>query len=190
MPGTSDTAGAHLTATILVRTSEEAVMGMRRGSRRWLYRGRRPSRVARWLNRAQAALAARGVGPKRVVVLEVTGRKSGRTVALPVVVADHSGQRYLVSMLGEDTNWVRNVRAADGCAVLRHGSAEAVVLEPVPAADRAAILRRYLEVAPGARPHLGLNPRAPLVDFEHIAPRYPVFRITAPAPAAAGSSRP
>src|SRR5689334_6582770 len=165
-------------------------MSMVKKSRRWLYRGRRPHGLARALNRGQAALAARGIGPERVVTLEVRGRRSGRTVALPVVVAEHHGERYLVSMLGEDANWVRNVRAASGCAVLRHGRAEDVHLEEVPVPERAKILRRYVDLAPGARAHVGLSPRAPLADFERIAPRYPVFRITAPSPAAAGVPRP
>jgi hypothetical protein len=46
-------------------------------------------------------------------------------------------------------------------------------------------LRRYLEVAPGARPHLLVDRHAPRVEFERIADQYPVFRIT-PAAAAAG----
>jgi hypothetical protein len=55
-------------------------------------------------------------------------------------------------MLGEDANWVRNVRAAGGRAALRHGHREAVRLEEVPADLRPAILRRYLAAAPGTRP--------------------------------------
>jgi hypothetical protein len=84
-----------------------------------------------------------------------------------------------VSMLGEGTNWVRNVRAADGRAVLRHGRSETVRPEEVPASERAPILRRYLESAPGARTHIAVDRRAPTEAFEPIAGRYPVFRITA-----------
>jgi len=80
--------------------------------------------------------------------LEVTGRKSGRTISLPVVMAVVDGQRYLVSMLGEDVNWVQNVRAAGGRAVLRSGGREEVQLEEVPADQRAPILRAYLQRAP------------------------------------------
>src|SRR5665647_3004862 len=61
------------------------------------------------------------LSPHRAVTLEVRGRVSGRTISFPVVVADHDGHQYLVSMLGEDVNWVRNVRAADGEAVVRGG---------------------------------------------------------------------
>jgi deazaflavin-dependent oxidoreductase (nitroreductase family) len=150
--------------------------------RRWLYRSRRPNRLARLLNGAQARLAAMGIGPGRVMALEVVGRRTGTTVAFPVVVADLQGERYLVSMLGEGTNWVRNVRAAGGRAVLRHGRRRTVRLDEVPPGQRAAILRRYLECAPGARPHIPVDRRAPLEQFERIAPRYPVFHITEPRP--------
>jgi hypothetical protein len=40
------------------------------------------------------------------------GRRRGRLISLPVVVADYEGERYLVAMLGEDVNWVANVCAA------------------------------------------------------------------------------
>jgi hypothetical protein len=95
-----------------------------------------------------------------------------------VVIAEYGGERYLVSMLGEDVNWVRNVRAASGDAVLRHGKCENVRLVDVPPEARPAILRRYLDVAPGARPHLPVNRRAALQAFEQVAPGIPVLRIT------------
>jgi len=74
---------------------------------RWLYRGRRPNRVARLINGALARLAATGIGPAQLVTLEVAGRRTGKTISFPVVVADYQGERYLVSMLGGETNWVR-----------------------------------------------------------------------------------
>lgn len=79
-----------------------------------LYRGNRPNHLARLMNRVWAGLAAAGFGPDRLVMLEVTGRPTGRTISFPVVGAGYQGERYLVSMLGEDINWVRNVRAAGG----------------------------------------------------------------------------
>jgi deazaflavin-dependent oxidoreductase (nitroreductase family) len=157
--------------------------------RRWLYRGRRAHRLARLLNGLQIRLAARGIGPRQVAVLDVVGRRTGRTISFPVVVADLAGERYLVSMLGDNTNWVRNVRAAGGHAVLRHGRREVIHLSEVEPDRRAPVLRRYLELAPGARPHIAVAPGAPLEQFERIAARYPVFRIvtTEPADGAAAS---
>lgn len=147
--------------------------------RRWLYRHKHANRIARFLNAAQARLAAAGLGPRWLVMVEVTGRRSGKTISFPAVIADYDNGRYLVSMLGEDTNWVRNVRASGGHAVLRHGDREPVLLREVDIDQRAPILRCYLQRAPGARAHIPVDRRAPAEKFERIAARYPVFRVTA-----------
>ena len=83
---------------------------------RWLYQGKRPNWLARLVNGASARLGAAGLGPARLVMLEVTGRRTGKTICFPVVVADYQGERYLVSMLGEGTNWAGHVRAGGGRA--------------------------------------------------------------------------
>jgi hypothetical protein len=130
------------------------------------------------LNRGQARLAAAGVGPAWLVVVETVGRRTGRTITFPAVVADYEGDRYLVSMLGADTNWVRNVRASGGRAALRHGRREPVRLVEVEVSERAPILRSYLRRAAGARAHIPVDPDAPIAAFERIAADYPVFRVT------------
>jgi hypothetical protein len=43
--------------------------------------------------------------------------------------------------------------------------------------DRAAILTAYLGRASGARPHIPVDPGAPLEDFALVAPDDPVFRV-------------
>jgi F420H(2)-dependent quinone reductase len=144
---------------------------------RWLYKGGRPNRFARLQNRLSAALFSRGVLPRRVGTLVVRGRRSGRPVSFPVVIADYDGTRYLVSMLGDRANWVRNLEADAGRAVLWHGRREAVTLTEVEAGSRAPILRRYLALAPGARPHVPVDRHAPLAAFESVAPQFPVYRI-------------
>ena len=143
---------------------------------KWQYRRGRPGWSARITNRLGAITFAAGIGPNRAATLEVRGHKSGRTISFPVVVADYQGERYLVAMLGQKTNWVRNLRA-DGRAVLRRGHREDVSLVEDLSDKRAAILRRYLELAPGARPFFPIDRRAPLRDFERIVDRYPVFRV-------------
>ena len=146
---------------------------------RWLYRDGHPNRFARLQNRVSAMAFAAGIAPRRVAALEITGRRSGRVISFPVVIANVDGERYLVSMLGANVNWVRNLTAARGRAVLRHGRVESVHLEEVEPAARAPILRRYLQVAPGARPHIPVDRTAPLAEFAPIAADYPVFRIHA-----------
>lgn len=145
--------------------------------KRGMYRGGKPGILARIMNRGWAWIHAAGVWPSRLATMEVTGRRTGRVVSFPVVIADFEGGRYLVSMLGEDASWVRNVRAG-GRVALRHGRRETVTLQEVDPAERAPILRRYLAVAPGGRPHIPVDRRAPLEEFEGIAAQFPVFRIT------------
>ena len=83
--------------------------------KQWMYRRDRPHALARFMNRLSSVQFRTGVlAPSHWVTLEVRGRSTGRVVSLPVVVADYDGDRYLVSMLGEDANWVKNVRAAGG----------------------------------------------------------------------------
>jgi deazaflavin-dependent oxidoreductase (nitroreductase family) len=143
------------------------------------YPGRRPNALARRINSAQARLSALGVLPSLMVALETKGRRSGKPCLVQLVVADVGADRYLVSMLGENADWVRNVRASAGAAMLRHGITETVRLEEVPVPERAPILKAYLNRAPGARPHFDLSRHAPLAEFETVAARYPVFRIVA-----------
>lgn len=143
----------------------------------WMYRSQRPNWIARLMNRTSALVASAGITPNYMETLEVAGRKSGRIHALPVVIAIVDGERYLVSMLGNNVQWVRNVRAAGGRAVLRSGGREEIQLEEVPADRRAPILKAYLQRAPGARPHVPVDKDAPLAKFEKLASAFPVFRV-------------
>lgn len=147
-------------------------------NKQWLYRGGKPDWIAKTLNRMWANVASKKVMDNGLVALEVIGRKSGQVISFPLVMVIVDGQRYLASMLGNNTNWVRNVRAADGKAVLRRGSREEVQLEDIPVDQRAPILKAYLHAAPGARPHVPVDQDAPLAAFEKIAAQYPVFRLT------------
>ena len=146
---------------------------------RWMYRGGRPNRLARIMNRISALVFARGVARDYVVTLELTGRRSGRRISLPLVMAVMDGQRYLVSMLGEKAAWVQNVRAENGKAILEHGRREEVRLEEIPIEQRAAVLKAYLQRAPGARPHVPIDKDAALSAFVRIADQIPVFRVLA-----------
>jgi deazaflavin-dependent oxidoreductase (nitroreductase family) len=144
---------------------------------RWMYRGGRPNLLAKAMNRGWAFLHALGIAPGRYVTLEVVGRKSGKLISFPLVMATVDGQRYLVSMLGEEANWVQNIKASGGKATLRHGVSEQVVLKEIEGNQKASILKAYLQLAPGARPHVPISKDAPLAEFEAIMAQYPVFRI-------------
>jgi hypothetical protein len=141
-----------------------------------MYATGRGNRTATRFARVWAVVFALGLQPRRWVTLEVPGRVTGRTTRFPLGMADLDGRWYLVSMLGE-CNWVRNVRAAGGDAVLRHGRRRRVRLVELAIPQRAPIIKRYLEKVPGGRPHIPVDRRRPAEAFVAVADRYPVFLV-------------
>ncbi|UZN03021.1 nitroreductase/quinone reductase family protein [Cellulomonas sp. S1-8] len=140
------------------------------------YAGGRGDAFARRAARFYSALHGTWLTPARWVTLEVPGRRSGKPTRFPLGMADVDGRWYLVSMLGECA-WVWNVRAADGHAVLRHGRARRVRLVEVPVEERAPVIRRIVQVAPGTRPHVGVDRHEPVEAFEAVAADHPVFQV-------------
>ena len=145
--------------------------------KRWLYQGGHPNAFAKILNKGWALIHSSGIFPNYLVTLEVVGRQSGKVISFPLALTVLNRERYLVSMLGENTNWVKNVRAANGKATLRHGISEQILLQEVEASQRAPILKEFLRHAPGARPHIPVNKNASVSEFEKITLNYPVFII-------------
>lgn len=144
---------------------------------RLFYRDWRPTGFGRWVNRIQCWWSGLGLPPKFLAALEVRGRASGQRRSNVVVIATVESKRYLVSMLGPGSDWVKNVEAAHGDAVFRQGQRRRVRLVLVPPEQRAPILREYVRIASSGRQHFPTPVGAPLSDFEAIADRYPVYRI-------------
>jgi len=145
--------------------------------KRWMYRGGHPNILTKIINKGWAIVHSSGIAPNWLVTLEVVGRQYGKTIGFPLAMLGIDGDRYLVSMLGEDANWVKNVKAAGGRARLVHGIKENVILQEVDVGQRAPILKMYLHYAPGAQPHIPVDKDAPLSDFEEIASKIPVFKL-------------
>lgn len=76
---------------------------------RFFYRDWHPTRFGRWVNRFAKWWTALGFASKEMAILEVHGRTSGQPRSTPVVVATVEGKQYLVSMLGPESEWVKNV---------------------------------------------------------------------------------
>jgi deazaflavin-dependent oxidoreductase (nitroreductase family) len=110
-------------------------------------------------------------------VLEHQGRRSGKPYHTPVNLLTVNDQQYLVAARGE-TEWVRNVRAAQGQLVLILGRRrQSYLATEVPVAERAEILRSYLrrwkfEVGMFFE---GVGPDSADAEFAAIAERHPVF---------------
>ena len=149
----------------------------RSGYLRLFYRDWRPTRLGRLVNRVWAWLSGLGLTPRVLLTLQVKGRRSRRLRTTVLVVARHDGQRYLVSMLGEGSDWVRNVRAAGGEAFVKRGRSRPVKLTDVPVSERGPILKTYCHVATSGRHHFPVPYNALVSEFDAVAERYPVFRI-------------
>jgi deazaflavin-dependent oxidoreductase (nitroreductase family) len=172
-----------------VRGDREKDMGMDRPqdySARVAYRP--PAAWYRRLNnRLGVALTSMGLAPRDTVTLEVRGRRSGRVRRTPILRTRHDGADHLVALAGE-SQWVRNVRAAGGRAVIRRRRARRVHLEELPPADRGPIIAAYLRAGRHrsgaraadrqARHYFGLGPQASPEEIDAIVAFYPVFRIT------------
>ena len=149
----------------------------RAGYLRLFYRKWRPTLLGRIWGRAWAWISGLGLAPLSLLTLKVKDRSGARLHATVLVVAEYQGERYLVSMLGDRSEWVQDVRAADGKAFIRRGRSQPISLTEIPAQERAPILKAWCQVATSGRQHLPVSPEAPLSAFEAIAAEYPVFRI-------------
>jgi deazaflavin-dependent oxidoreductase (nitroreductase family) len=140
----------------------------------------KPSGFVKLMNGFIGRLASIGLIPGGTALLQVKGRRSGETRSTAVTWVEHEGQRYLVAPRGT-TEWVRNVRAAGGQAAIRRRKSEDVRLEELPPEQTAPIIKAYLKkTAIVTKREFGIEPEAPIEEFEKIAERHPVFRIVTP----------
>lgn len=98
---------------------------------------------------------------------------------------DYAGESYFVS-LGGESDWVRNVRAANGKATIVSAGRKPVRLQEVLIEERGPVLLAYVQKrafthsgAESARLFFGVEPEPTLGEMQAIADRYPVFRIKA-----------
>jgi len=100
-----------------------------------------PAFTRRLANPLAMRLNGRGVA-----TLTVVGRRTGAPHKVPVIPVEVGGSRYLVSPYGE-SEWVRNLRAADKGELSCKGRIEAFHAVEVPVDKRGPVIARYREVA-------------------------------------------
>lgn len=155
---------------------------------------RRPGWFTRHVANQLVAGATRlGMSMRGSRVLEVPGRTTGQPRRVPVNLLEVGSERYLVAPRGE-TEWVRNVRAAGGRLALLLGSRREELLgTEVTGSDKTWIIREYLKRWKSETGVFfdGVGPDSTDEEIAAIAPRHPVFRLSAPAEgvSAAGESR-
>jgi deazaflavin-dependent oxidoreductase (nitroreductase family) len=131
-------------------------------------------------NRLVAGLTHLGVSVKGSRVLEVCGRTSGVPRRTPVNLLVFEGQRYLVAPRG-DTQWVRNLRSSGEGRLLVGRRSEPFSATELADGDKPALLRAYLKkwaFEVGAF-FDGVGADASDEELQSIAPRHPVFRVSA-----------
>jgi len=85
---------------------------------RLFYRNRQPTWVGHWVSQFFCWWARLGLPPHSWVALRVRDRVSGRLRQDAVVIPTVAGQRYVVSMFGTISDWVHNLEAGNGDAVI------------------------------------------------------------------------
>ena len=74
----------------------------------------------------------------REITLSVTGRKSGRTISIPVWFALEEGKLYLVPVSGSDTQWYKNVLSNPSIRIQAGGADAELKVVPVTDAKKVA----------------------------------------------------
>jgi deazaflavin-dependent oxidoreductase (nitroreductase family) len=128
-----------------------------------------------------AGLTRLGVSVAGSRVLEVRGRKSGEWRQTPVNPLTFQGAQYLVAPRGH-TQWVRNLRASGGGRLRAGRRIQDFTAEEVPDAEKAPLLRAYLERWKWESGQFFGGASFDSTDDEllRIAPDHPIFRIQTP----------
>ena len=137
----------------------------------------KPGPVERVFGRLLTSFVRIGLIRGHFYVLEVRGRRSGRTISLPADPIEFEGHRYLVCARG-NSNWVRNARAAGEVVLVRAMRRRRYAVREVPPGVRSPILKAYLDRFAGEVQRFFPVPTgSPLESFNDLAPRYPVFEL-------------
>ena len=130
-------------------------------------------------NKVIAALTRMGLSVWGSRVLEVRGRTSGEPRHTPVNLLTVDGARYLVAPRGE-TQWVRNLRVAGDGVLIVGRRRQTFTAQELPDGEKLEILRAYLKrwKAEVGVFFDGVSATSTDEEFDRIAPKHPVFRIT------------
>jgi hypothetical protein len=140
----------------------------------------RPGALERILGRTLVLLVRIGLVRGHFYVLEVRGRRSGRTISLPVDPLDLDGRRYLVCARG-NSNWVRNARTVGEVALVRALCRRYYAVRELSPGLRPPVLKAYLDRFAGEVQRFFPVPKgSPVEAFTDLAPHYPVFELQPP----------
>ena len=138
----------------------------------------KPSTVERMFGRLLVLLIRLGLVRGHFFVLEVKGRKTGRTISLPVDPILVDGERYLVCARGE-MQWVQNARAAGEVTLIQSLRRQRYALRELAPEARPRILKAYLDAyAAEVQRFFAVPKGSPAEAFVALAPGHPVFALS------------
>jgi len=139
---------------------------------------KKPSSMESLVNKAIGLLARLGIGPAYLHLLEVRGRRSGKTYSTPVNLLDLNGHRYLVGARGH-TAWSKNALAT-GIVTLRRGQ-RSQQYRVLPLSDdvKPEVLKAYLDhYRRDVQRFFSVSAGSPVAAFAAIATMHPVFELS------------
>jgi deazaflavin-dependent oxidoreductase (nitroreductase family) len=134
-------------------------------------------------NRLIASLTKAGISVWGSRMLFVRGRTSGEWRSNPVNLLSDGDRLYLVAPRGE-TQWVRNLRAAESGELRVGRRVQPFTAVELPDDGKADVLRAYLKrwkMEVGVF-FDGVSAASPDSELARIAPNHPVFEITVQEP--------
>lgn len=135
-----------------------------------------PSTAEKTFNRLFGFLAGVGFAPSFIYLLEVTGRKSGKTHSTAVNLMDFRSKQFLVAPRGR-TQWVKNAEAS-GEVILKRGARRKFRLRALADAEKPEVLKEYLTRYKSAvQKFFPIQPDASIDAFGKIAQDYPAFEL-------------
>jgi deazaflavin-dependent oxidoreductase (nitroreductase family) len=138
---------------------------------------RSPTAGERVFNRIFGFLVGIGVGFRHNYLLQVRGRKSGKTYSTPVDLLEMDGRKFLVAPRGR-TQWVRNAEAA-GEVTLKKGSTRLKFrLRPLSDTEKLPVVKAYLDAFKReVQQFFPVPAGSPVEAFRDLAPSYPAFEL-------------
>jgi deazaflavin-dependent oxidoreductase (nitroreductase family) len=138
---------------------------------------RAPSAAERVFNRVYGFLVGLGLGLSHSYLLQVRGRRSGRTYSTPVDLLELDGKRFLVAPRGR-TQWVRNAEAAGEVILKRGRTRQSFRLRPLSDAEKPGILKAYLDAFKReVQRYFPVAAGSPPQAFAALVQSYPAFEL-------------
>lgn len=137
------------------------------------------SSLDRFFNRLMGRALKLGFAPGYMRLLEVRGRKSGKTFTTPVNILEFQGKRWLIAARGE-TAWARNARAAGHIVLRRGSSAESLMVRELIDADKPEVIKAFLDrFKSQVQRFFDVPAGSPPDAFRTTASHTPVFELVA-----------